>query len=423
MDILFITLDGSIVPIVKRIKDKEGLDVKVCSLSNYRYLEGLVDYVDSIQAGIKDKPKCIVFDFNGKGELADKLRKAGYKVVGGGVMNDRLEYDRLFGLKLMEMCGIKTAKRYEFNNIREVKKFLEKDSGEVVYVLKPFGDKPNFLTFLPSSNEELKIYVDWLTTNELGRGRWLLQEKIEGYEISTEVWFSQGKMLYRANYTLETKRRDVNDLGPMVGASTSVVFGAYKDEPIIVQKVFKKLLLLMEKVKYTGVLDINCIVNDKGIYGLEWTPRLGWNAMFAELEVLEIPPGELFIKVAEGSIDRLRYKEGYGYALRVVLPEYPSEDKNIYKQYKGMPVFYLPEYKDNIWFLGVRLGRHSIEVDTLDGIVAEISSYGRTMEEAEHKAIEVLNGLYIPNKTARVGDGAKHALKRYNGLKKLGFWF
>lgn len=422
MDILFITVDGSIVPIARRIKDKEGLDVKVYSLTGKRYLDGLIDYVSSIQAGVKEKPRCIIFDGNGKGELADRLRKAGYKVIGGGILNDRLEYDRMFGLKLMEMCGIKTARRYEFNNIREVKRFLEDLDRDIVYVLKPMGDKPNFLTFLPKDNEELRMYVEWLSNVELGKGRWLLQEKIEGYEISTEMWFSQGKMLYRANYTLETKRRDVNDLGPMVGASTSVVFGAYKDEPIIVQKVFKKLLLLMEKVKYTGALDINCIVNESGIYGLEWTPRLGWNAMYAELEILDMKPGEFFIKLAEGSIDRIRYKEGYGYALRVVMPEYPSEDSEVYKKYKGMPVFYDAKYKDNIWLLGVRLGKHDIEIDTDDGIIAEISSYGRTMEEAERKAIEVLNNLYIPNKSARVGDGAKHALRRYNGLKQL-VWF
>lgn len=422
--ILFITIDGSIVPIAYYIKRVEGVDnvVYYYKTTKDRPLEQVVDYVDSLSAGLAKKPKCIVVDGNGIGEVIDKLRKSGYKVVGGGSLNDRLEYDRKFGLELIKMCGVSIGETFKFNNIKEVEDFILEN--KELFVLKPFGDKNNFLTFIPKNRDELMIYIQWLKSSEYGKGKWLLQEKFEGYEISTELWFSKGKPLYRANYTLETKKRDVNDLGPTVGASTSVLFGAYKDEPYIVQKVFKKLYLLMEKVGYTGPLDINCIVNENKVYGLEWTPRLGWNATFALIELLNMPVSEFFIKVAEGSLDRIEYKPGYSYALRVVMPEYPLEDKEVYKKYKGLPIYFDEKYKNNIWLLGADLGDKFFEVKTNDGIVLEISSYDdKDMFNAEKKAIDIFNNLLLPNKTARVGDGAKHAYRRYQGLKRLGFWF
>src|SRR5437016_1252808 len=46
-----------------------------------------------------------IFDNNKEGEKADNLRKAGVKVWNGGVIADRLEHDRKFGMAVMRKAG------------------------------------------------------------------------------------------------------------------------------------------------------------------------------------------------------------------------------------------------------------------------------------------------------------------------------
>jgi phosphoribosylamine--glycine ligase len=420
--ILFVSLDYGIIPIAWKIKIKEGIDTYVWCPYRLKPLEDVVNYVDTINEGLKYRPSCIVFDGSGKGDLADKLKKDGYKVIGAGVMNDRLEYDRDFGYKIMQMAGIKTGEIYKFSNIKQVKSFI-RDNRDKLYVLKPMFNAPNYLTFIPRDITELDIFIDWVSTTEYANKRWILQEKIDGYEVSSEIEFSNGRPLYPIVYTFETKKRDVNDLGPTVGSSTSVIFRSDKSEPYIVQKFFKKIYLLMEKLRYTGPLDINCIVNNTGVYGLEFTPRLGWNFMYAFIELLDIPIGEYFIKLAEGSLDKVPLKDGYGYAINVVLPEYPSDDYDVFKKYTGMPIFYRSEDRDHIWPIGCRLGDKGLEVYTDDGLILCVSSYDKDMFKAEEKAINILDNILLPTMSARVGDGVKHAKKRIDGLKELRWWF
>ena len=420
--ILFVSLDYGSIPIAWRIKVKEGINTYVYCPYDFKPLEGAVDYVKSINEGLKKRPYCIVFDGSGEGQLADKLKKDGYKVIGAGIMNDKLEYNRDFGYRVMKMAGIKTGEIYKFNNIKEVKRFI-KANYDKLYVLKPLFDAPNYLTFVPRDITELEIFTEWISETEYANKKWILQEKITGYEVSSEITFSNGKPLYPLVYTFETKKRDVNDLGPTVGSATCVIFRSEKKEPYIVQKFFKKIYLLMEKLRYTGPFDINCIVNESGVYGLEFTPRLGWNYMYAFIELLDMPVGEYFIKLAEGSLDKLPVKDGYAYAVNITLPEYPSEDKEVFKKYTGMPIFFRPEDKEHIWPLGCRIGDKGLEVYTDDGLVLVVSSYDKDLEKAEQKAVEILDNILLPTMTARVGDGVKHAVRRIEGLKRLGWWF
>ena len=61
----------------------------------------------------------IVFETASDGILQDKLRLQGYNVIGGSALGDRLESDRVYGQKVLQDHGIRTAAMHEFDDFSE----------------------------------------------------------------------------------------------------------------------------------------------------------------------------------------------------------------------------------------------------------------------------------------------------------------
>ncbi|QNP44582.1 hypothetical protein H9L15_15955 (plasmid) [Sphingomonas daechungensis] len=61
----------------------------------------------------------IVFEAIGFGELQDKLRGAGFNVVGGSAFGDRLENDRAAAQRQLAELGLNTASTTEFADAEE----------------------------------------------------------------------------------------------------------------------------------------------------------------------------------------------------------------------------------------------------------------------------------------------------------------
>ena len=103
---------------LQMVKEGATVDLFIKEKSYRRSMEGLVPHVDSIEEGLRNKPDLVLFDLNGDGELADKIRKDGYKVIGSSVMADRLEMDRSYGVKVAKQYGIHVPKTTEFKDIK-----------------------------------------------------------------------------------------------------------------------------------------------------------------------------------------------------------------------------------------------------------------------------------------------------------------
>src|ERR1700684_4321983 len=81
---------------------KEGakVDLFIKEKAYRQAMDGLVTKVETIEEGLKNSPDFVIFDLNGDGDLADKIRKDGYKVIGASALADRLEMDRSYGGKV-----------------------------------------------------------------------------------------------------------------------------------------------------------------------------------------------------------------------------------------------------------------------------------------------------------------------------------
>ena len=400
-------------------------------------LQGIVNQVNSLYEGLSKKPDVIVFDTTGNGDIAIRLKKQGFKVVGSGAVykgksfEDEIELDRSLGLDIMKYNGILIPETVEFKgskDIEKAKQHIKKSNKR--YVIKIDNNKIPSSSYVSDSPEDMIAHLDYIKKqNCLKMGDdFILQEFIKGVELSTEMWFSKGNPVYPANGTMETKKFMADDLGANTGCSTSLVWCYKVPEPKIVQMTLKKIFPLLKQVEYTGCIDINCIISeeDHKPYGLEWTPRMGYSAIYAFTKLFNSDVAEVLYGIASGTMKEFDVKDGYGYAIRVTIPPAPLSIKDeklrekIFKETAGQRVNYEGD-PDCIFPIEIRLSKDDeFETAGVDGEICEIVGYGKTIEESRDEAHENFEKLDIPDKQARL-DGLKRPSEQLPKLRNWGY--
>lgn len=407
----------------------EGNDVRLYlkAVWSRPILAGIVQQVKSIREGLFWQPDVVLFDMAGMGKEADKLRSEGWNVLGGGKWNDRLELDRGFSAKTMKTFGIRSPESYMFDSMKEALRFVSEHPKRLV--LKPCGNKDTSYTYVGKSQDDLMSFMGWLKRTKNVDGKILLQEHIHGAEISTEVWFANGVPISNPNGTIECKKLLHGDAGPSTGSESSLVWFYPKKEPRIVQQSLKKMYVFMEHIKYTGPIDINGIVRNGRFYGLEFSPRMGYSAISALMQVLDEDLGAVLYRVATGDSKAFKYKKGFGFSMRASIPPYPykseklSENKALYDSTKGLMVGGIRKSDWGRTVLGLDVRESNLGVVTagIDGAVLDICSFGEDIYECEMKATEIFKKLELPNKQARLGDATKIASRRLFDLESMGY--
>lgn len=391
---------------------------------------GFVKCVKSLPEGLASHPDYVIFDMVGNGLLAEKLKKSGYKVFGAGKVNDQLELDRDFATKVCQSLNIRIPESTKFADLTQAQEHIMKNQGR--FVLKPIGEAGPEYTYVSDGPVDMVEYMDWLNhSKEKGTKAkgFILQEYIDGIEISTEQWFSKGKPLYPCNGTFETKKFAVDNLGPNTGCQTSVVFNYSVKRPRLVNELLRKIYLLLEKSEYSGPFDMNAMVgNDGKIYWLENSARMGYNAFYAFCETIEVPYGKFISGICDGEFESLPVSTGiFGYSIRVSVMPFPwsSEDKTvrkfIHETTKDKPILLPPGEGEHIWLLDAKKVDGGLATNGFDNVILEVTNKGTTAEEAQAKANEIFNKIHIPNKYARIRDGIERFQVQYPKLVNMGF--
>lgn len=427
MKFLIHSKEGAGAGLAHKIKE-EGGDVLIYyeAKNAKNMLSGMVQSVDSFQRGISQldkKTDVILFDMVGQGRMADMLRVAGYNVLFGSVFADRMELDRKHGISVAESAGIQIPTYKEFRDADSATNFIQRNPGK--WVIKPNMNKPPSFTAVLDGVKQGESHIRWLHNNGLHKDgeAFILQKFIDGIEVSTEMWFQNGEPIYPCNSTIETKKFLAGDLGPSTGCQTSVVFHYPEKEPRIFGQTFKKILLLFKMSKYTGPFDINCIVdrNTQKANFLEFTPRMGYNAIYGLCALLRIPISEFLMELAFGNIGEMPVdKEAFSYTMRVSVPPYPLgiEDEQDFLRDAKLSADRLIEMDD---FIGVypsdmkKVGG-SYYTAGADGYIMDIAARGPSIELAEAMALEKFSAIKMMDKQARVEDGARRAVRDYEWL-------
>ena len=402
----WISLSGDLAWKVK----SEGHEVKCAIKECTDEYDGFLEKVDDWKKHI-DWADVIVFDDTGFGVEADKLRKAGKAVVGGSVYTDRLEMDREFGQAEMKRLGMLTLPSWDFSSHEEALNFLKTNPGRYVY--KPSGKVSNDWSgfLLIGKEEDGRDLFEILEYNkkilEKNIKHFQLQKHVSGVEVGASAFFNGQKFITPVLVAFEHKRLFPGELGPMTGEMGTSMFWT---EP---NNLFKSTTGQMEeelrKAGYVGYLDINCIVNGRGIYPLEFTCRFGYPTINIQQEGVLSEWGEFLYAIAHNQEFDFRTKRGFQIGVVIVTPPFPYDDKWEMGMYKDISILFRKPSLE-----GVHLG----DVKIVDGVwrTAGNCSYhlvitgsGTTMDEARKQAYLRVENVMLINMIYRTDIGANWA--------------
>ncbi len=266
----------------------------------------------------------VVFDSTGAGDSADYARTL-TPTIGDSTLADKLEKDRVYGIEAMERAGIRVPKWRACTTPDEGIEFIHELRGKRC-VFKPIGDAESAMSYVPKDSSELIECLPEMVRKLKGQG-YVLQEFVAGTEVSTEAWFN-GHDWIALNHTIELKKFMAGDVGPNTGCSGNIVWMPERPTPIFEQGL-AKIRPLLEQSGYVGMVDLNTIVTEGEIYGLEWTPRFGYEGTCNLTRLLPIEFGEFLHRVASAQpmvLSSARAK--FSATIRVSVPPYPTIPTN-----------------------------------------------------------------------------------------------
>lgn len=386
--------------LLERIQ-REGND---CSLYiKYKEFSSVYDGILK-KARKPEEGAIVIFDSSGCGDAADFLRREGFKVFGGSKFHDKLENHRGFGLEYMQSHGISVPETEVFTDFNKGIEYL-KSNKKTRYVFKPSGKEcPSHLTYTGEDTDDLISFMKFAEEYFCDKiDDFVLQKFVKGPIVSTELWCGKKGFIEPLNHTVEVKKFMDGDIGPSTGCSGNLVWRAEMD---CIGDLLYDLEDDLIKEGFLGPIDINCIVAEDDVYGLEWTPRFGLDAMPSLLATVKTDIGELISDLVRGTDTEMQFSEDFSGGIRVTIPPYPCEatDYKVLGEIapnEGIPIRDLEG--DDIYYYEVKIKDGELVHSTGSGIIACVSTISNDPEDCfPLKSIEEAR---IPQKQYRTDLG------------------
>jgi phosphoribosylamine--glycine ligase len=417
---LIVSIEGLASDLAWVLK-KEGNDVRF-SIQNKEdkdICDGVVEKVDDWQKHI-DWADVIIFDDIGFGAQADKLRKAGKAVVGGSSYTDRLEDDREFGQIEMRKLGINILPHSNFDDFDVAIKFIRDNPGR--YVLKPSGSAQNEKELLfVGQDDDGRDLIEMLERYKRAWAKKIkvfqLQKYVAGVEIAVGAFFNGQDFITPINVNFEHKRMFPGELGPSTGEMGTSMY--WTEPNAIFNTTLTKLQPALKESGYVGYIDINCIVNARGIYPLELTSRFGYPTISIHMEGVNSKWGEFFHAISRGQPFKLDAKKGFQVGVVIAVPPFPFRDPKAFVRYseEAAIIFRKPSL-DGVHIGDVKQVEEDWRLAGDSGYALIITGSGSTMEEARKQAYNRVRNIIIPNMFYRTDIGTRW----YHDSDRLQTW-
>lgn len=268
--------------------------------------------------------------------LADFLRSKGVATVGPNQTAARLESSKIFSKEFMATAGVKTARYFVVEDVESC--MAKANEFNPPYVLKADGLAAGKGVFICHSKEELQSAAQALFVEKsLGDAgvKAILEEFSPGYELSYLV-LTNGQDFQPMPISQDHKRLNENDEGPNTGGM-GVVGPLAIDENLraeihrdIVEPTLKHLSGL--GLLYRGILYFGVMVTKNGPSLLEYNVRFGDPEAQVILPLLDGDWGEVFVRLANGELEALRWKKLSAACVVMAAPGYPEAPES------GVPI-------------------------------------------------------------------------------------
>lgn len=359
-----------------------------------------------------------IFDITGRKRLAETSRLQ-TPTLGDGHFHCILENNREDGMRLMEQVGIKVPAWEKFINVNDAKAFIRKTGRR--YIFKPdTEDKEEQnpeTTYVSHDADDMLDFIDKLSVESKGVP-FILQEYVKGLEISTEGWFC-GSEFHCLNCTLEEKKFMNENVGPATGCAGNLVF-TINENARIFKEGLAKTAPALSAMNFCGPLDLNSIVTEDGLYGLEFTPRFGYDAFHTFLNMYAGGAGHLLHSIANSSRPENSWKAEFSAGVRISIPPYPSEVRM--RKEEGVPIKGLNlQDEDQVlktFMYDVKMNGTGLASAGICGFLLVPVETGSSIPEAFSKLKESVRRLQIPDAQYRTDIEKKVSTRYYELLNK-----
>jgi phosphoribosylamine--glycine ligase len=341
--------------------------------------------------------------------MAERLRSEGHKVIGGTAYTDRLEDDRSFGQKELKNFGIPIIPYEDFASFDDAIAFVKEKPHR--YVIKPSGEAQNTKRLLFVGEEDdgqdvVRMLEAYKKAFSDKIKQFQLQRRMVGVEVAIGAFFNGKTFVYPVNVNFENKKLFPGNLGPPTGEMGTAMFWSGPNK--LFNATLKKMEDKLRDEHFVGYIDINCIVNHRGIYPLEFTARFGYPTISIQQEGMLTPIGQFFHALANGEDIKLKTKTGFQVGVRVCVPPFPFEDPKTFESYsKDAVIVFKKNNKDGIHIEDVREVDGQWLVSGSSGVVLVAVGCGQTMEQAKQQAYNRVRNVILPNMYYRSDIGSR----------------
>jgi phosphoribosylamine--glycine ligase len=410
----------------------DGHEVKVaiaepkCHGTGAGFIERVAEWwpeLDWIRSAGKDG--VILFEnvAAGRGGEQDALRQDGFNVIGGSAYGDRLENDRAYAQEVLAGLGMPICGVHEFTDGADALAFLDAHPGR--YVLKfngpAFASRDNYVGRLDDGRDVRAMLAGKLAVAGDTAASFILMDHVQGVEMGVGAYFNGREFLRPACLDWEHKRFFAGDMGELTGEMGTVV--TYERTNRFFDRTLGRMAPLLRENGYLGYINLNTIVNEDGIWPLEFTCRFGYPG-FAVLDPLQAEGwASLFRSMVRG--DRTDFGTHRGFALGIVLttPPFPYSLKDV-DEAVGLPVLIeeglTADERDHLHYGEVGLAGRQLVTTGIYGWTMVVTGRGRSIAAAKDAAYDLAKRVYVPNGRYRLDIGDRLIAGGVAEVERLG---
>lgn len=387
-------------------------------------LAGLVNQVADWQAELPwvreaGREGCILFENvgAGRGQLQDRLRNDGFNVIGSSAYGTRLENDRGYAQRILGELGLSTAPIFEFAQADEARRFIDRCPAR--YVVKSNG--PNAATFVGRHREGVDVSAILATDHRYEESSVILMEFVDGIEMGVGAYFNGENFLEPACLDWEHKRFFPGDLGELTGEMGTVV--TYSRSKRFFDRTLGKMRPLLKENGYCGYINLNTMVNDSGIWPLEFTCRFGYPGYAILAPLQRTSWADLFRLMLERNATRFDTEPGFAVGIVITTPPFPYYREDVAEPI-GLPVLFdddlSPDERRNVHYGEVGLSGGVLVTSGASGYTLVVTGTGETIAAARDAANVLAGKVVIPNARYRSDIGQRLIQDEFAKLQAWG---
>jgi phosphoribosylamine--glycine ligase len=388
-------------------------------------VESWRDQLDWVRAAGADG--VVVFETADRGEVQDELRRDGFFVIGGSALGDRLENDRAYGQSVLAQIGLRSSRTQTFDDFDAAERFIRAHPRRYVFKLNGSATASwrNFVGSAPDGSD----VVAWLRGQQARLqasgvldASFVLTEHVAGVETGIGAFWNGERFLEPACLDWEHKRFFNADLGELTGEMGTLV--TYRDSQRLFGLTLAKLAPWLRESGYVGYINLNTIINDDGIWGLELTCRFGYPG-FAILDALQLDSWDrMFALLRDRGSTRFATADGFAVGVVLTVPPFPYR-YGYAEIAKGLPILIpetlSPSERARLHFSEVALAGDRLVTSGTVGYVMVANGVGASVEAAQREAYALAGKIVLPNVRYRTDIGDRFVRQDRAFLQRLGY--